>query len=310
MVQTPVESGSSSDVTLPPSVFDKLKAQVYQFRYDVELTVKNYVGGTPTDENVASGWIRTKLGDLPENQLAEAVKEVIESRPGITSADAIEEVARRRNLSGFRRDFETDIARLVQQRASTVGVNVLDAKNNLVYRQFTPEDAAVTFGELYAEGRQIKAMLKEAVSIAMAGGRIPARKWGTTNKGALGFFVEHAFVVEDRIHLGITDPDRVSQSFVHTFRGSGIKLEEVLNEAVINFTLLCDYDFEAAAPDFWAHVFLTGEQNGLGASRSQGFGRFSTTRFERVPLARPVRGSDKLARADAAAAAMAAEIAA
>lgn len=309
-VNTPAPSGTRlDDRGLPVSVFAALERKIYQYEYRVQLHVGRLVGGTPTDQNVAEGWIRTKMGVPSEAQIADEVKKVMEARPQLSADSAMDEIARNRNLSGFKRDFTTPIARVVQEQACTVGVNILNRSNDLEYRLFSHEEAVRTFGELFIEGRQVKAMLKEATNIAMAAGRVPARKWGATNKGIQAFLVEHMFVVEDKIYLGVTDPDFVNQSFVHTWRGSGIKLEEVLDEAVVDFTLRCDYDFEGDCPDFWAHVFVTGQENGLGASRSQGFGRFSVTRFEQVPLARPVRGaartSAKLSAADEAAANMA-----
>lgn len=270
------------------SVFDHLRGKVYGHSYAVTLHVGRLVGGTPSDPNVAAGWIRTKMG-LTSDELVQAeVEKVMKDRPGITADDAAAEIARNRNLSGFKRNFTTPIARMTQERASTPpGVRVLDTDGKtFVQRVFTREQAAVTFGELYIEGRQAKAMLKEAAMIAVGAGKenagIEPKGWGTTRKGMLNFLVEHMFVKEEQILLGVTDPDEVAQSFVHTWRGSGIKLEEIVHGAVVDFTLQCDYDFEGKEPDFWAKVFLRGEQNGLGASRSQGFGTFRVTRFEPI----------------------------
>ncbi len=133
---------------------------------------------------------------------------------------------------------------------------------------------------LYIEGRQLKAALKEAASIAVAAGALTARGWGKTNKGLLSYLAEHVFVVEERLHLGVTEASGIAQRFVHTFRGTGIQYEEYVEDAKVDFTVISDHDFTEKE---WAAIWLTGEQQGIGASRSQGYGRYEVTRWERIP---------------------------
>lgn len=128
--------------------------------------------------------------------------------------------------------------------------------------------------ELYIEGRQVKSMIKEAANV-----RWPKERWGPTRKGTLSFFAEHVFVPEDRIGLGVTEPDGVNQRFVHTWRGSGIQYEEYVDDVKIKFTVTTDYEFTA---EQWAFLWLTAEQNGLGSSRSQGYGRFAVTGWTKL----------------------------
>lgn len=125
---------------------------------------------------------------------------------------------------------------------------------------------------LYIEGRQLKAAIKEAANI-----RWPKDRWGISKKGTLGFFAEHVCVVEDRLPLGVTAASGIVQRFVHTWRGTGIQYEEYVEDAKVDFTILTDHDFTA---EQWALLWLTGEQQGIGASRSQGFGRYSVVRWE------------------------------
>lgn len=132
---------------------------------------------------------------------------------------------------------------------------------------------------LFIEGRQLKAALKEAASIAMAAGNLNARGWGKTNKGILSYLAEHVFVVEEKLHLGVTEPSGIAQRFVHTFRGSGIQYEEYVTDAKIDFTVITDHDFAAKE---WAAIWTAGEQNGLGASRSQGYGKYEVTRWDKA----------------------------
>jgi hypothetical protein len=131
---------------------------------------------------------------------------------------------------------------------------------------------------LYIEGRQLKAAIKEAAGVARATDKLKP-KWGTTNKGVLGFVAEHIMVVEDILQLGVDQPSRVLQSFPKNPRTgqTGIQYTEVIDEAAFDFTVIADHKFTDAE---WAMLWLTGEQQGIGASRSQGFGRYEVTRWE------------------------------
>lgn len=127
---------------------------------------------------------------------------------------------------------------------------------------------------LYIEGRQLKAAIKEAANI-----RWPKSKWGPSNKGTRSFFAEHVFVEEDRLYLGTREPSGIDQRFVHTWRGAGIQLEEYVTEAKVTFHILTDHDF---TKEQWAHLWITGEQQGIGASRSLGFGTYEVVEWEKA----------------------------
>ena len=130
---------------------------------------------------------------------------------------------------------------------------------------------------LYIEGRQLKSAIKEAVSCAVAVGKLPSRGWGMTNKGSKAFVAEHICVVEDKLPLGVAEPTGIAQRFVHTHNGTGIQYEEYVDNAEITFTITTDHKFPE---EQWAMLWLTGEQQGIGATRSQGYGRYTVTRWE------------------------------
>ena len=48
---------------------------------------------------------------------------------------------------------------------------------------------------------------------------------------------------------------------------------------MIDFTVISDHDFSDKE---WAHIWLCGQMQGIGASRSQSFGRYEVTKWERV----------------------------
>lgn len=227
-------------------VFDSFREESYPHKFSAQLRLATIAGGTPSDKNVAEGWIKAKLGLDKDEEIQRLVADTMVER-GITQEEAADEVARNKNLNGFKRD--------------ECG--------------------------LFVEGRQIKSMLKEDISIAAATEKVPIRGWGKTSKWVYGFFAEHVFVPETTVHLMrpasaeyVTEPDEVIQRFVKTKMGqTGIQYEEVCYDVVINFSVVTDYDFKARD---WAMIWTTGEMNGLGASRSQGYGRYEVTRWEPV----------------------------
>lgn len=226
------------------SVFASYQSKAFPYRFAGTLHVLTIAGGTPSDDKVAEAWLRTKIADK-DDLIREAVAKTMVER-GITAEEAAQEVDALKHLNGFKRDSESG---------------------------------------LYIEGRQLKAALKEAVNVAANEGKITTKGWGDPDnanyrKGIKAWFPEHVFVVEDRLYLGVTEPTGIVQRFVHTPRGTGIQYEEYVEDAKVSFTIETDHDFTA---EQWAMIWLTGERQGIGASRSQGFGRYEVTAWERLP---------------------------
>jgi hypothetical protein len=220
------------------SVFEHYHDRAWPYRYRGALHVGTIAGGTPTNEKVMEGYLKTKLAS-PDEIIREAVAEVMVER-GVTVEEATKLVGNSKSLNGFKRDSHG----------------------------------------LYIEGRQLKACIKEGASVAGAADKIPmGTVWGKTRKGLLSFIAEHVMVVDDRIHLGTEEPTGIMQRFVHTFRGASIQYEEYVEDADLEFTVIADYEF---TEEHWAMIWLTAEQQGLGASRSQGFGRFTVTEWELI----------------------------
>jgi hypothetical protein len=225
------------------SVFAKYEAQAFPYRFTASLHVSCIAGGTPTDDKVAEAWLKTKLTGNRDELIREAVATTMVER-GITDVDeATKLVDSLKHLNGFKRDSERG---------------------------------------LYIEGRQAKAMLKEAVNVAANAGKITAKGWGNPDdknykKGIKNWFPEHVFIMEDHIYLGVTEPSGIMQRFVHTHRGTGIQYEEYIEDAKVTLTVATDHKF---TDEQWAMIWLTAEQQGIGASRSQGFGRFEVTFWE------------------------------
>ena len=227
------------------SVFKQFQHKAWPFQFRGTLHVASLAGGTPTDQRVAEGHIRSKMA-LSDDLIREQVAKVMLER-GVDADEAAKLVGDAKHLNGFKRDPE--------------------------------------FG-LFIEGRQLKAAIKEACSVAVASGKLSARGWGTTNKSLLGFVAEHVVVDDERLYLGRETHDDIVQRFVHTWRGTGIQYEEVCRNVELSFTVLADWNF---SDEEWAMIWLTGENQGIGASRSQGFGKYKVIRWDRVST--PVNGA-------------------
>jgi hypothetical protein len=225
------------------SAFATYQQKAWPIRFAGTLHVWTIAGGTPTDPKVAEAWLKTKLGPTKDELIREAVAKTMVDRQ-IGMEEATQEVDSLKHLNGFKRDAEHG---------------------------------------LYIEGRQLKAAIKEAVNVAYSAGKLLNKQgknsWGLTSKGIHSFAAEHISVVDDRLYLGVTEPTGVMQRFIHTFRRSGIQYEEYVEDAKVSFTIATDYEF---TKENWAMIWLTGEQQGIGASRSQGFGRYEVTSWERI----------------------------
>jgi hypothetical protein len=229
------------------SPFAKYENEAWPHRYRGEITVRNLAGGTPSDPNIAESWLKTKLTGSRDDLIREKVAEIMVER-NITAEQATQEADKLKHLNGFKR---------------------------------------TSAGQLYIEGRQLKAAVKEAVSVAVAAGKVQQKGWGVTKKFLGGFVAEHIMIVDETLALfgttgaALTEPDQVIQSFPKNPRTgqTGIQYTEVCTEAVFSFTMITDYEFtEHDLAMFW----LTGQEQGLGASRSQGYGRYQVTAWEKT----------------------------
>lgn len=240
------------------SVFADIRDRSFPYRYHATITVGTLVGGAPSDPNVARGWLETKLkGTTTEEQIQKMVTELMLERK-ISADQALDEVNKMKNLNGFKRGVERD---------------ELGLRAEPGYE-----------GVLYYEGRQLKAALKEAVSVAVAAGKLRQQGWGTTRKWLSGYFPEHVFIEEEKLYLHdlfgtpITEPTDILQQFVHTRYGSSIQYQEYVTDATFDFTIVTDHLFTDTE---WGMIWTTGEMNGLGASRSQGYGTYKVTKWEK-----------------------------
>jgi hypothetical protein len=231
---------------MPEGVFDDWRTRSFPIKFNGAITVKTLVGGVPSDPNVAKGWIESKLKDTSsEQRIQELIAATVVER-NITQAEAVQIVNDLKNLNGFKKGGEDD-----------------------------PDHV----GELFVEGRQLKAALKEAVSVAVAAGKLEMTRWGNTRKWLTNYFPEHVFIEEERLYLGVKEPTGIFQQFVHTHRGSSVQYQEYVEDVTFEFTLITDHDF---TDKDWAMIWTTGQYQGLGASRSQGYGTYVVTKWDKT----------------------------
>lgn len=266
-----VSASKTLEEIAPPytSVFSDISLAAWKYRFEGEIAINEILGGVPSNPNVIDGWLRTKLGIAKEEQIEAAVQSIMEAR-GVGREEAVEELAKTRSLNGFMR-----------RRCDNCPPegDLCDAKN---------------VHALYIEGRQLKAALKEAASIAVAADRLPARGWGKTNKGLLSYLAEHVMVVEHELILytpnGVDEvyaPNLIHQHFVNTGRfGSAIQYQEVVKRPRVKFTVISDHPFTR---EEWGQIWVTSEFQGLGASRSQSYGRFKLIGWKSVGAELPTK---------------------
>jgi hypothetical protein len=256
---------------MPQGVFDQYQGISYPWKFRGRLHIPQLVGGIPFNPNIAKGWIETALKgkENSEERIREMIAETMVEL-GVSKDEAVEEVNRRKNLNGFKRER---------------------------CRNCPDTGAFCVEGEhpLYWEGRCLKAAIKEAVSVAVSAGKLEMTGWGTTRKWLTKFMPEHVFVPEHRLYpvectcdveegwgqkdSRILAPTDILQQFVHVLGKSAVQYQEYLENVDIEFTVKTDFDF---TQEQWAMIWTTGENNGVGASRSQGYGTYTVTRWEPI----------------------------
>lgn len=273
------------------SPFARFEDKAWPFWYRGEMLVERICGGVPSNPKTAEAWIRTKLKDTrseSEVQLlvARTVAEIRETHR-----------AAGRKTAGEMAEEAEELAELSDDELTSQAVSKVAADMS-GFNMFKRDEST---GVLYIEGRQLKAALKEAVAVAANAGKLSTKNWGNPDNAAYrkqlkGWFPEHVFVIDHRLPLHatersesgirpgkpVTEPDEVLQKFVHTHRGDAIGYEETLHEAMIRFTVKSDCEL---SEEQWAMIWLTGQDQGLGASRSQGFGTYRVTSWRELTKA-------------------------
>ncbi len=219
-------------------------------RYRGQLQFRDKVmGGTPMNPQVIEGWLRSKTGVTAEEEVQSMMQRTMVElgtwRPDMTQEELDE------------------AARQVAALKETTGFKI------------DPE------GGLYIEQRQLKAALKESTNILYAG-----EKWGATKKGPKQFLTERVFVSPDHLSLGRMEPDGVELVIGHIVGPQGprstLGYHQYVLRPIIDFDVLVARD--SIQEEWWIDLWTHMEENGLGALRSQGYGKFDLLSWEKVDL--------------------------
>ena len=226
-----------------------------KFNNDIGL-FKNYTmtfnftdklcGGVPKSEKAIEGWIRTNVEDKSKlDQMISDTKDAM--KVDELSKDDVDDLAKSA-WNGFKED----------ERG------------------------------IYIEGRQIKSMFKESANVIK----------NVLNMSAFKARVaERVFVNEDRVHLMNTktllpykQPVGHYEGMVHAMTAMGkisaLKRVDYVDNVFIQFTLkvldekLVTKDNKRLdIPTYIMHLIKHSQENGIGAERSQGNGKFKCTNF-------------------------------
>jgi hypothetical protein len=183
-----------------------------------------------------------------------------------------------------------DAVEVRQAMLRTLGEIGVDVRPDMTYSELveasetlasSKQTTGFKIGEhgLYVEARQAKAMLKECTNVLFAGER-----WGPTKKGPKPFLAERVFVDPDKLWLGFTEPTGVELVVGHLTSPTGprntLAYHEYVEGATLECTILVVRDL--ISPEQWAEIWVLAQENGFGAVRSQGHGRFDVTLWERL----------------------------
>lgn len=233
-------------------VFDTDQYKPFWTRYRATLQFREkLMGGIPRDPKLIEGWIRTKTG-LIDNEMKSLLIRTL-------------------NESG------------VEVREEMTPEEIDEAASKIAGLKETTGLKRDEYG-LFVEERQVKAMLKECVNVLYAGERV-----GPTKKGAKAYFTERVFVNPDRIYLGIDEPSGIEMIIGHVSGPQGprstLGYHEYALRPTVTFDVLVARDLieESWWPDIWRHA----QENGFGALRSQGHGRFDLVEWDRIALTEP-----------------------
>ena len=233
-------------------IFDDQAADLFT-TYQARIEFRDKImGGVPKDPKIIEGWLRSKA-----------------------KIDDVEEVRRAllRTLVELGAEVTADMSYAELEAAS---VQLAATKNTNGFK-------VDPIGGLYLESRTIKSMIKECVNILFAGDR-----WGKTKKGPRGFTAERVFINPDRVALDRQEPDGIELFIGHTSGPKGpqsnLTYHEYVTRAVIHFAVMVAHD--EVPLDAWPQIWVHAQENGLGALRSQGFGRFDIQQWEPIKRGR------------------------
>jgi hypothetical protein len=260
-------SPSQEDIRMV-GIFDDVVSDLFT-TYSARLRFRErVVGGTPSNPKLIEGWLRAKMGVSQEDEVRNLTLQTL------------------RDLGLEGELFDGEDVRFETLAAAS---ETIAQKSNTTMFKRGPDG-------LYIESRAVKAMLKEATAILYPGSKgkdveatatVKIHKWGQTGKAPRSAAAEWIFVNPDRIGLGITEPSGIDLSIGHINGPQGprstLDYYEYVERPTIDFEVMVLQDRVPA--ERWPEIWRYAQEMGLGAKRSQGFGRFDVLAWERATTA-------------------------
>jgi len=276
------------------SVFKKTHDKVFTYRR-VQIQFENkLMGGTPKDPNIIAGFIRTKGIHSNEDELKMQIFNTMRDvgyqvTPDMSLEELMVAQDHRPNLTLEELAIDEKIKQ-DEDRKVEISERVADLKNTVGFKS---DDNG-----LYLEGRAVKAAIKESANIMFGGERV-----GPTRKGFKNYVAERLVVVEDKVYLNREQPDGVETFTGHVTGPQGprstLTRYEYVEKPILTFhikelkLMQNSKNGKAALTDEqWEQLFVSMEVQGMGAIRSQQYGRFETVEFTKIdPSDLPEQGS-------------------
>lgn len=238
----------------PVSVFD---SDGLWNEWEITLRFRDkLMGGIPKDPKVIEGWILSQAGVKKKWEVTQMLRRTLmeldpelvlaTDAPLETLLELSSAMAANKNTVGFKRD---------------------------------------EFG-LYLEERKVKAMLKEVTNILFAGD-----KWGKTRKGPKNYLAERVFVDPAKLRFDRDEPDGI-ELIIGRVNGpqgprSVLAYHEYVERVEVQFHMKAvngsmTKPDKNADEDPWREMWVLAQENGLGALRSQGHGKFDVVQFDKL----------------------------
>ncbi len=235
-------------------IFDDQTNVFTTYHARLELRDK-LMGGVPTNPKIIEGWLRAKAGIEDELEVRQAMLRTLRELDPDTTFDP--------NAS-----FE-ELVQASERLAASTQTN-----------GFKQDDRG-----LYIEARQVKAALKESTNILFPYIKGNAKHmWGATKKTPKSFVAERVFVNPDHLHVGAMEPTGIDLMIGRVpgkdGKRSTITYYEYVERPTIEFDVMVAENAITAGQ--WAQLWVHCQENGIGALRSQGHGRFDITEWKQV----------------------------
>jgi hypothetical protein len=147
---------------------------------------------------------------------------------------------------------------------------------------------------LYIEARCVKALFKEAATML----RVTTQKIGSKQLFQHGFEIKavEASAHPERIYLGTREPSGVLEGPIHVDTPQGprtaIKRVDYVERPVLRFNVwvlaTAAAEGRHVGEDEIVKMLTFGQENGIGADRSQGHGKFDVVGFEKIHKGVPI----------------------